>query len=93
MLELKMLMTKASFSSVISLSHKRQIGGTLVKKTRIGGWRDGLRILPAILEDPSLVTNTQVGRLTITCKSNFRGFDAVFWPLWEPTHIQRDIHT
>lgn len=44
-----------------------------------------VRPLPTILEDLSSVSNTLSRQLTTAC--NFRGSDALFWPLQAPAHM------
>lgn len=52
-----------------------------------------LRVLFAILENPSQVPSTYLRRLPASCNSSFKGSDALFWSL-RATHIRMtSIHT
>lgn len=51
-----------------------------------------LRVLTALLEDPSSVPSSHIGWLTATCNSCSRGSSAIFWPL-RSLHMPVHAHT
>lgn len=55
-----------------------------------------LRALDTLVEDPSLLNNTHIGKHTTTCNSSFWRSNSLFWPLMhEDTlmHVLTHINT
>lgn len=84
-----------TLASVLTTSHCEDdtYGTTAVTQDNIfnsghRGWWDAqqLRAIPALAKNLSSILSTHLAAPNWSYSSSSRRLDALFWPLWEPTH-------